>query len=101
MGEEFGKLTVQYKLRDWVFSAAVLGRADSVNSLRRLRNCGGSRKDLPVKLPNVKKYEPTGTGESPLAEIKKWLKTKCPKCKKIAARNQYNAAMGRQFLVLA
>jgi leucyl-tRNA synthetase len=37
-------------------------------------------------LPNVKKYEPTGTGESPLAEIKKWLKVTCPKCKKIAWR---------------
>ena len=43
-------------------------------------------KDLPVKLPNVKKYEPTGTGESPLAAMKKWVKTKCPICKKIAWR---------------
>lgn len=43
-------------------------------------------KDLPVKLPNVKKYEPTGTGESPLADMKKWLKVKCPKCKKTAWR---------------
>jgi leucyl-tRNA synthetase len=37
-------------------------------------------KDLPVKLPKVKYYEPTGTGESPLAKIEKWVKTKCPKC---------------------
>ncbi len=37
-------------------------------------------KDLPVELPKVKKYEPTDTGESPLAAIEKWVKTKCPKC---------------------
>ncbi len=37
-------------------------------------------KDLPVKLPAVKFYEPTGTGESPLANIKSWVEIKCPKC---------------------
>ena len=35
---------------------------------------------MPVVLPKVKKYEPTGTGESPLAVIDKWVNTKCPKC---------------------
>jgi leucyl-tRNA synthetase/predicted alpha/beta hydrolase family esterase len=43
-------------------------------------------KDLPVKLPNVKKYEPTGTGESPLAAIDKWVNVKCPVCKTSAKR---------------
>ncbi|MDO8584970.1 MAG: class I tRNA ligase family protein, partial [bacterium] len=43
-------------------------------------------KDLPVKLPKVKSYEPTGTGESPLANIKKWVEVKCPKCGKKARR---------------
>ncbi len=43
-------------------------------------------KDLPVELPNVKKYEPTGTGESPLASIEKWVNVKCPKCGKPAKR---------------
>ncbi len=37
-------------------------------------------KDLPVKLPAVKKYQPTDTGESPLASISKWVNTKCPRC---------------------
>ncbi len=37
-------------------------------------------KDLPLKLPEVKSYEPTGTGESPLANIAKWVNVKCPKC---------------------
>lgn len=37
-------------------------------------------KDLPVKLPYLEKYQPTGTGESPLAQAKDWLKVSCPKC---------------------
>ena len=38
------------------------------------------KKDLPLELPDVKKYEPTETGESPLAKIDKWVDVKCPKC---------------------
>ena len=37
-------------------------------------------KNLPVKLPEVKSYKPTDTGESPLASISQWVNTKCPKC---------------------
>ncbi len=36
--------------------------------------------ELPLTLPKVEKYQPTGTGESPLAGIKEWVETKCPKC---------------------
>ncbi len=43
-------------------------------------------KELPLKLPNVKSYEPTGTGESPLATIDKWVNVKCPACKCPAKR---------------
>jgi len=43
-------------------------------------------KELPLKLPKVKYYEPTGTGESPLAKIEKWVKKKCPKCGALAKR---------------
>jgi len=43
-------------------------------------------KDLPVELPKVSSYEPTGTGESPLAAISKWVNVKCPKCKGSAKR---------------
>ena len=35
---------------------------------------------LPVTLPDVEKYQPTGTGESPLAAIESWVNTTCPKC---------------------
>ncbi|MFA6353734.1 MAG: class I tRNA ligase family protein [Candidatus Paceibacterota bacterium] len=40
-----------------------------------------SEKDLPVELPKVKNYQPTNSGESPLANISKWVNVKCPKCK--------------------
>ena len=43
-------------------------------------------KDLPVTLPKVKYYEPSGTGESPLVKIEKWVQTKCPKCGSPAKR---------------
>ena len=49
-------------------------------------NISLSEKDLPLKLPNVKNYEPTDTGESPLAKIDKWVNIKCPKCKGKAKR---------------
>ena len=51
--------------------------------LKQLFNDGWSaipEKDLPLELPKVKHYEPSGTGESPLANIDKWVNTKCPVC---------------------
>jgi len=87
MAKEFGKLTTQYKLRDWVFSRQRYWGEPI--PLVHCEECGivpVPEKDLPVKLPPVKKYEPTGTGESPLAAIKSWVNTKCPKCKRPAKR---------------
>ncbi|MEK7124421.1 MAG: class I tRNA ligase family protein, partial [Patescibacteria group bacterium] len=43
-------------------------------------------KDLPVELPKVKKYQPTDTGESPLAVMEKWVNVKCPRCSSPAKR---------------
>jgi len=43
-------------------------------------------KDLPLELPDVEKYKPTDTGESPLAGIKNWVKVKCPICNAEAKR---------------
>lgn len=45
-----------------------------------------SEKDLPVELPKVEKYQPTSTGESPLAKVKDWAEAKCPVCGKKASR---------------
>lgn len=81
MAEKFGKPTVQYKLRDWVFSRQRYWGEPI--PLVHCEKCGivpVPEDQLPVLLPEVKNYEPTGTGESPLAAIENWVNITCPKC---------------------
>lgn len=76
-----GKKSVNYKLRDWVFSRQhYWGEPIPIIKCERCGNVPLKDKDLPLELPNVKNYEPTDTGESPLANIKKWTEVKCPMC---------------------
>lgn len=103
-----GRWTVNYKLRDWIFSrqhywgepipmihcpdCAEKGitwwDTKSGNKFKPLfkpkSNLMGwfplSDDQLPLELPKIKKYEPSGTGESPLAAIRNWVKTECPQC---------------------
>jgi len=82
-----GKWVTKFKLRDWVFSRQRYWGEPI--PLIHCEKCGivpVPEKDLPVELPKVKSYEPTGTGESPLAAIEKWVNVKCPQCKGKAKR---------------
>ncbi|MDQ5957684.1 MAG: leucyl-tRNA synthetase, partial [Patescibacteria group bacterium] len=78
---------VSYKLRDWVFSRQrYWGEPIPLIHCEKCGVVAVPEKDLPVELPKVKSYAPTGTGESPLADIKSWVNTKCPTCKGPAKR---------------
>ena len=82
-----GSSAVNYKLRDWVFSRQRYWGEPI--PLIHCDDCGWVAvpdKDLPVKLPEVEKYEPTDTGESPLANLHDWVNTSCPKCGNHARR---------------
>jgi leucyl-tRNA synthetase len=82
-----GKKQVQYHLRDWIFSRQhYWGEPIPIIFCKKCGEVAVPEKDLPVLLPDVKKYKPTNTGESPLAAIKNWVNTKCPKCKGPAKR---------------
>ena len=71
-----GQSTVQYKLRDWLFSRQrywgepipIIHFDDGSKPLQE--------SELPLELPDVEKYEPSGTGESPLANITEWVEIK-------------------------
>jgi leucyl-tRNA synthetase len=106
--KKIAQKSVHYKLRDWVFSRQHYwgepiplvfcphcqkkikeGKDKKMFSKGELMNPGWItvlEKDLPVKLPDVKSYKPTDTGESPLSEINFWVKTRCPRCGREAWR---------------
>ena len=82
-----GKLVTRYKLRDWVFSRQrYWGEPIPVIHCEKCGTVPVPYEDLPVTLPEVESYEPTGTGESPLATIDAWVNVPCPKCGEPAKR---------------
>lgn len=96
---KLGQKRVHYKLRDWVFSrqrywgepiplifcencqSKVKSGKSKVNNIGEQLNPGWFVDyNLPLTLPEVEHYEPSGTGESPLATISEWVNTTCPHC---------------------
>ena len=77
----FGHKTVNYKLRDWVFSRQrYWGEPIPIIHCPKCGCVPVPEDQLPLKLPEVDSYQPTGTGESPLAAIDEWVTTTCPVC---------------------
>ena len=75
------KRKVNYKLKDWVFSRQRFwGEPIPLVYCEKHGWVAVPDKDLPVLLPDVVNYEPTDSGESPLANIKDWVNTTCPTC---------------------
>ena len=76
-----GQWVTRYKLRDWVFSRQrYWGEPIPLIHCEKCGVVSVPEEDLPVRLPEVESYEPTGTGESPLSAITDWVNTTCPKC---------------------
>ena len=85
--KELGENKTNYKLRDWVFSRQRYWGEPI--PMVHCSDCGIvplPESELPLLLPEVDSYEPTETGESPLANIDEWVNTTCPKCGGAAKR---------------
>ncbi len=81
VGSGFATKKINYKLRDWVFSRQRYWGEPI--PLIHCAQCGivpVPEEQLPVTLPDIDHYQPTGTGESPLANVAEWVNTTCPTC---------------------
>jgi len=77
----WGKRIIRYNLHDWVFSRQhYWGEPIPIVHCPKCGPVAVPEDQLPVELPYLKKYEPSGTGESPLAKAADWVKAACPEC---------------------
>jgi len=84
---KLGAGQINYKIKDWVYSRQRYWGEPI--PLIHCAKCGVvpvPEEELPLVLPEVESYEPTGTGESPLASMTDWVNVKCPKCGGAAKR---------------
>ena len=76
-----GEAAVTYRLRDWLFSRQrYWGEPIPIVTCARCGEVALPEDQLPLLLPHVESYQPTGTGTSPLAAITEWVNTTCPTC---------------------
>ena len=76
-----GKKTINYKMKDWAFNRQrYWGEPIPIVHCPHCGNVPVPEDQLPLRLPEVESYQPTGTGESPLAAIDEWVNTTCPVC---------------------
>jgi leucyl-tRNA synthetase len=76
-----GEAAASYHLRDWIFSRQHYW-GEPIPMLH-CEHCGWvpvPDDQLPVTLPDVERYQPTDTGESPLASLPEWVNIPCPRC---------------------
>ncbi len=84
---QLAEFTVNYRMRDWIFSRQrYWGEPIPILHCEQCGEVPVPEADLPVLLPHVEHYQPTGTGESPLAAIHEWVNTVCPRCGGAAKR---------------
>lgn len=87
--EKIGKGTINFKLRDWLFSRQrYWGEPFPIVHTEDGEICLVPDEDLPVRLPEVESYKPSGTGESPLSTVEDWLDVTLPDGRK--ARRETN-----------
>lgn len=91
MEHGYGEEAVQYRMRDWIFSRQrYWGEPIPVVHYSDGSTGAVDEADLPLTLPEVESYEPSGTGESPLAKIDTWIHTEYPAGSGRAVRRESN-----------